>query len=95
MQRPSHTVIRLPGNRPHFARSGSQAAWAPGGQIAGGAQRALVKGGESLGANMKLLSGDAPRRISGPSGDEGGEGAMDSTLRAATDTSGPEEEADV
>ncbi len=25
MQRPSHTVIRLPGNRPHFARSGSLA----------------------------------------------------------------------
>jgi hypothetical protein len=72
-----------------------QAAWAPGGQIAGGAQRALQEGANSFSSGMQRLSGGEPRRISGPAGDEGGEGGMDSTLRAATDTSGPEEEADV
>lgn len=95
-----HHLPRLlgfsPANRVDTEAFYSQAAMQPGGQIAGGSHKALIEGGADFRGRMKQLSGDSPRRISGPQSEESNNGAMDSTLHAATDTTpGGEENEDV
>ena len=94
-----HHLPRLLGftaaNRVDTEAFASQAGWGPGSQVTSGARNALVAGAERFNDGMKQLSpSPAQGRISGPGSDEAAGGGMDSTLRAATDTTGPEEGAD-
>ena len=55
----------------------------------------LARGREQLQQRHATVVGGSAEAYFWPAGDGAEEGGMDSTLRAATDTSGPEEEADV
>jgi hypothetical protein len=91
-----HHLPRLigiaPANRVDHEAFYQQAAWGPGGSVAGGAQRALgsslksIQDGAGRGSQQRLPRGPAGP-IGGPSG-QGAEGSMDSTLRATTDSNG-------
>ena len=63
-----------------------QAAWAPGGQIAGGAQQLSAKGRGAFGKRMEQLRGSSVKSLAGPASAAAEGGGMDSTLRATTDT---------
>jgi conjugal transfer/type IV secretion protein DotA/TraY len=64
-----------------------QAAWAPGSQVATGAHRALASGARSFQDSTARLRGAQQRRITGPTEESGdGNGSMDSTLRAVSDS---------
>ncbi len=68
-----------------------RAAWGPGVLVANESRRGLAGGGQQFSASQGSLPRGPAGYISGPSGasSEGSEaGGMDSTLRAATDTSG-------
>ena len=67
----------------------NQAAWAPGGDIAQGAQRALAEGHRQIGQSPRQLRAGPAGYIPGPNGrGADADGNMDSTLRATTDTAG-------
>jgi conjugal transfer/type IV secretion protein DotA/TraY len=90
-----HHLPRLLGftaaNRVDTEAFASQAAWGPGSQLAEGSRRALLRGGQTFRTGMAQLNAPSQGRISGPVGDEAAGGGMDSTLRATTDTGGPQE----
>jgi conjugal transfer/type IV secretion protein DotA/TraY len=94
-----HHLPRLIGftaaNRVDMDDFQQRAAWAPGGEISGGAARALGTGARQFGQQMQQLRGRSTGLISGAtevSGAEGRSGAgMDTTLRA-TSGSPPETE---
>ncbi len=92
-----HHLPRLIGfsaaNRVDSEAFWTSGAYGPGSQVAGQAPKALSKGAEAFQESFRL-NAPAQRRISGPEEPEA-EGGMDTTLRAATDTSGPEEGGDV
>lgn len=97
-----HHLPRLIGISPANRVDGDafyhQAAWGPGGQLASGAQGSLMSGLKSIrDSNNSGSRTSLPRStagyIAGPEGTNG-EGGMDSTLRATTDTGG-EEDGDV
>ena len=90
-----HHLPRLLGftaaNRVDTEAFASQAAWGPGSQVAEGSRRALLRGGQNFRTGTAQLNAPAQGRISGPMSDEWAGGGMDSTLRATTDTGGPQE----
>ena len=86
-----HHLPRLIGftaaNRVDHEAFYQQASWAPGNQVARGAQQAVTEGTRQLQSGAKQLRGGPAGYISGPSGNtaSGDEGGMDTTLRATTD----------
>jgi hypothetical protein len=98
-----HHLPRLVGftaaNRVDMEDFSQRAAWVPSGQVANLTVNAIAEGARrSIGTQRRLPRGPA-RYISGPArttGEAGGdEGGMDTTLRATTDFSHSEREADV
>ncbi len=90
-----HHLPRLIGftsaNRVDMDAFQQQAAWSVGGQVAGGAQKAISSGSRDFGSAVGQLRSNPTGLISGlrsaSSGEEGGgSGGMDSTLRATTQT---------
>jgi hypothetical protein len=90
-----HHLPRLIGftsaNRVDMDAFQQQAAWNVGGQVAGGAQKAIASGSRDFGSAVGQLRSNPTGLISGPrsasNGEEGGgSGGMDSTLRATTQT---------
>ena len=90
-----HHLPRLLGftaaNRVDTEAFASQAAWGPGPRWPRGSRRALLRGGQNFRTGTAQLNAPAQGRISGPMSDESAGGGMDSTLRATTDTGGPQE----
>ena len=69
-------------------------AYSPSNMVAGETRKGLVDAGQQVGERMQSLNAPAQRRIAGPAQQETAAEGMDTTLRAITDTSGPEEAAD-
>ena len=70
-----------------------QGAYLAGLATAQGVQRSLTKGIGHVSRGMDRLAAQRQQRLTGPaSGDGEGDGSMDTTLRAATDTGNTEEE---
>ena len=86
-----HHLPRLIGftaaNRVDMEGFYQQAAWGPGAGLAADTQKAITAGGRALRERTNLLRGGPAAYIAGPEGSpSSGEGGMDSTLRATTDT---------
>jgi conjugal transfer/type IV secretion protein DotA/TraY len=92
-----HHLPRLIGftaaNRVDMEGFYQQAAWGPGAGLAADTKNAMITGASTLQKSMRQLRGGAAGYIAGPQGNASGEAeGMDSTLRAATDSSEKEQD---